>query len=131
MNTRESYSTDVSDAAWRVLEPVVPAVKSGGPKGGRPATHTRREILNGIRYVLRSGGAWRLLPHDFPAWQTVYDYFRQWRKDGTWYRMNTALRRQLRLALGRNPEPSAAVLDSQSVKTAEKGGPGAMTLARR
>ena len=131
MSTRPSYPTDVTDAQWHMLEPLVPAVKSGTPQGGRPAKHTRREMLNAICYVVRSGGAWRLLPHDFPAWKTVYHYFRQWRKDGTWYRIDTALRRQLRVALGRDPEPSAAVLDSQSVKTVEKGGSTAMTLASR
>jgi len=129
MSTRTPYPTDVSDAEWEIVAPLVPAVKSGSPKGGRPATHPRRELLNAIRYVLRSGGAWRLLPHDFPAWQTVYDYFRQWKRDGTWERMNTALRRRLRTVLGRDPEPSAAVMDSQSVKTTEKGGSGASTLA--
>jgi transposase len=124
---RRPYPTDLSDAEWAILEPLVPAPKPGG----RPALHARREIINGIRYVLRSGGAWRLLPHDFPPWQTVYHYFRLWRLDGTWEALHTALREQLRVSLGREPTPSAAILDSQSVKTAETGGCAATTGASR
>jgi putative transposase len=82
-------------------------------------------------YVLRSGGAWRLLPHEFPPWQTVYDYFRQWRRDGTWEQINAALRERVRVRAGRDPQPSGAILDSQSVKTTEKGGSGATTGAKR
>ena len=78
-------------------------------------------------YVLRSGEAWRLLPHDLPPWQTVYHSFRLWRLDGTWERINDALRARLRVRVGRHPQPSGAILDSQSVKTTEQGGLGATT----
>ncbi len=82
-------------------------------------------------YVLRSGGAWRLLSHEFPPWQTGYHSFRLWRDDGTWERMNAALRERVRVRAGRNAQPSAGILESQSVKTTGKGGPEAMTAARR
>ena len=110
---RKAYPTDLTDTEWAILEPLVPAPKLGG----RPPTWPRREIVNAVFYVLRSGEAWRLLPHDFPPWQTVYHYARQWRIDGTWERIHTALREQTRVQTGRNVAPSAAILDSQSVKT--------------
>lgn len=127
MSQRRSYPTDLSDDEWAVLEPLVPAVKSGG----RRAEHARREIVNAIWYVLRTGCQWRNLPHDFPAWGTIYTYYRNWRRDGTWQRMHDVLREQLRRAAGRHPQASAAILDSQSVKTTEKGGRAVSTRARK
>ena len=115
---RRAYATDLSDAEWACLAPHVPAPKPGG----RPPKHSRRELLNAIFYVIRSGGAWRLLPNDFPPWKTVYHYWRAWRLDHTWERLHTALRERLRVKLGRNAQPSAAILDSQSVKTTSVGG---------
>lgn len=123
----DAYSTDLSDAEWALLEPFIPAVKPGG----RPAVHERRELVNGIRYWLRAGCAWRLLPHDFPPWQTVYHYWRVWQREGIWEEANHVLRARVREAAGRSADPSACIIDSQSVKTTEKGGPTAMTARRR
>ena len=119
--------TELSNTEWTILAPLVPAPKPGG----RTALHSRREIINGARYVLCAGGSSRMLPHDLPPWQTVYHYFRLWRLDGAWDATHTALREQLRVSLGREPTPSAAILNSQSVKTKEEGGSAATTVARR
>ncbi len=123
MASRKAYPSDVTDQEWQVLEPLVPNVQGGG----RPAEHARRDIVNAILYVERTGCQWRALPHDLPPWKTVYTYFRTWRLDGTWQRIHDRLRRQLRRAVGRHPEASAAILDSQTVKTSEKGGRAATT----
>ena len=115
---RKAYQTDLSDAEWSCLEPHLPTPKASG----RPRIYALREILDAIFYVLKSGCAWRLLPHDFPPWKTIYHYFRFWRLDGTWERTHAALRKRVRVRLKRNPQPSAAMVDSQSIKTTGVGG---------
>src|SRR5215212_2724345 len=115
---RMTYPTDLSDVEWRCLEDHLPASHNHG----RPRLHSPREILNAVFYLLKSGCAWRLLPHDFPPWKTVHHYFRIWRLDGTWERMHAALRERVRVLLRRNSQPSAAIVDSQSIKTTGVGG---------
>ena len=124
---RKPYDSDLTDAQWSVLEPMLPPPN----RRGRPRKTDLREVVNALVYALRSGCSWRMLPHDLPPWQTVYTYFRTWKSDGTLKRVHDALRAEVRRANGRNAEPSAAVIDSQSVKTTESGGIAGMTQAKR
>jgi putative transposase len=115
---KRSYSTDLSDTEWGCIEPYLPPPS----KRGRPKSHAPREVLDAIFYVLKSGCPWRLLPRDFPPWETVYWWFGRWRADGTFERLNATLRERLRARLGRNPEPSAGIADSQTTKSTGVGG---------
>ena len=115
---RQPYVSDLSDAEWSVIEPLLPA-----PKGfGHPRTVDLREILNGIFYVQRTGCQWEMLPHDLPPYSTVYNYFRKWQRKGILPEIHDKLRRQLRTKLGRDEDSTVAIADSQSVKTTEKRG---------
>lgn len=119
MDTRLPYPSDLTDRQWATLAPLVP----DGAPGGRPLDYPRREIVNALLYVARTGCQWRLLPHDLPPWPTVYHYFQVWTADGTLARLHTALREHVRQRAGRDPQPTAAIVDSQTVKTAAQPGP--------
>jgi transposase len=108
----QAYYTDITESQWEFLEPLIPAAKPGG----RPRTTDMMAVVSAIFYVTHTGCQWRLLPHDFPAWSTVYTYFNNWRKDGTWAKLNEQLRMQVRVSEERHPSPSAAICDAQSVK---------------
>lgn len=116
--TRKAYKSDLSDREWRLIEPLIPPPKPGG----HPRTVDMREVVNAIFYLLRTGCSWEMLPHDFPPYSTVYYYFRRWQKRGLWEQINQLLREQIRMKQGRSAQATAAIVDSQSVKTTEKKG---------
>jgi transposase len=117
----QEYSTDLSDAQWERVRPFVEK------NFGRPAQVERRHIINAVLYILRTGCPWQMLPREFPHWSTVHSCYWRWRRDGTLEKLHDALREEVRLKAGRMAQPSAVILDSQSVKTTEKGGQKATT----
>jgi putative transposase len=125
---RKPYASDLSDAEWEILKPLLPT-----PKGlGHPVEVDLREILNGMFYVQRTGCQWEMLPHDLPPYSTVYGYFQKWQRKGIWQQIHDKIRCQLRQELGRDEDSTVAIADSQSVKTTEKRGRSTvLTVARR
>jgi putative transposase len=125
--TRQPYPSDLSDAEWDILKPLLPK-----PKGfGHPVEVDFREILNGIFYVQRTGCQWEMMPHDLPPYSTVYSYFRKWQRKGIWQQMHDQIREQLRTKLGRDEQSTVAMADSQSVKTTEKRGRSTGSMVAR
>ena len=127
MMERTAYPSDLSDEQWALVEPLIPPAKWGG----RPREVDMREAVNGMLYLSRGGCQWRAMPHDFPPWPTVAFYYYRFRNTGLWQMIHDRLREQVRVAAGKEPTPSAAIIDSQSVKTTEKRGLAAATTRAR
>lgn len=126
------YPSDLTDAQWAIIEPLLPPAGSGTASGGRPVAVDKREVINAILYLNRTGCQWRMLPRDFPNWKTVHWYFSRYAADGTWQAIHDRLVPRVREAAGKNVEPSVGIIDSQSVKTTEQGGRWSVsTRARR
>ena len=126
MTNNKAYPSDLSEQEWKVVEPLLPQ-----PQTGRPRKYSQRQMLNALLYLLRSGCAWRMLPHDLPPWQAVYAYWRKLEREGVWVRINDTLRERERVRQGREAEPSTLAADSQSVKTTEKGGRAVLMATKR
>ncbi len=124
---RRAYASDLTDGQWAMLAPLIPEAEPGG----RPRKASTRDLVNAILYFLRAGMAWRLLPHDLPPWQTVYYYLRRWKREGIWDRVHHAVVMADRERAGREPSPSAGILDSQSIRTADQKGARKVTTRAR
>ena len=125
------YPSDLTNGQWKLLRPLLLAARPQRHGGGRPRTYGLRRVVNAVLYIVKTGCQWRQLPRNFPPWKAVHEQFRRWRRDGVWEQVSQALRRIGRVAQGRKPEPTLAIMDSQSAKTVLKGGRAATMRARR